>query len=73
MIIDGDRVGLTSTSINSFETNYELKVYDLPVDIFSKICKYNDWKPTWYLIMQNILDLSIKLLCSTLFRLLLLF
>jgi hypothetical protein len=44
MIVDGDRVGLTSTSINSFETNYELKVYNLPVDIFSKICNAKEIK-----------------------------
>jgi hypothetical protein len=44
MIVDGERLSLTSTSINSFETDYELKVYNLPIDIFAKICNANEVK-----------------------------
>lgn len=44
MIIDGERLSLSSKSTNSFETEYELKVYDLPIDIFSKICNANEVK-----------------------------
>jgi hypothetical protein len=44
MIIDGERLSLTSATINSFETNYELKAYDLPIDIFSKICNAKEIK-----------------------------
>jgi hypothetical protein len=44
MIIDGERLSLSSTSTNSFETDYELKVYNLPIDIFAKICNANEVK-----------------------------
>ena len=44
MIIDGERLSLSSKSTNSFETEHELKVYDLPIDIFSKICNANEVK-----------------------------
>lgn len=44
MIIDGERLSLSSTSTNSFETDYELKVYNLPIDIFSKICNGKEVK-----------------------------
>ena len=44
MIIDGERLSLSSTSTNSFETDYELKVYNLPIDIFSKICNSKEVK-----------------------------
>jgi hypothetical protein len=38
MIIDGERVALKSTTIPDFQSNYELRVYELPVDVFSKLC-----------------------------------
>jgi hypothetical protein len=41
-IIDGERVSLSSTSTNKFESSYELKIYDLPIDIFNKICHSNE-------------------------------
>lgn len=44
MIIDGERISLTSTTLNSIETNYELKIYELPIDIFSKICNAKEIK-----------------------------
>jgi hypothetical protein len=44
MIIDGERININSSSTNSFETSYELKVYDLPIDIFSKICNSKETK-----------------------------
>jgi hypothetical protein len=44
MIVDGERLSLTSKSTNSFETDYELKVYDLPIDVFSKICNAKEVK-----------------------------
>ena len=44
MIIDGERINISSSSINSFESSYELKVYDLPVDIFNKICNAKEVK-----------------------------
>jgi hypothetical protein len=44
MIIDGERINISSSSTNSFETSYELKVYDLPVDVFNKICNAKEVK-----------------------------
>lgn len=44
MIVDGERLSLTSTTTNSFETEYEVKVYNLPIDIFSKICNAKEVK-----------------------------
>jgi hypothetical protein len=44
LIIDGERVSLNSSTINSFETSYELKVYDLPIDVFYKICNAKEIK-----------------------------
>ena len=44
MIIDGERVNISSSSTNSFEASYELKVYDLPVDVFNKICNAKEVK-----------------------------
>jgi hypothetical protein len=44
MIIDGERINISSSSTNSFESSYELKVYDLPVDVFNKICNAKEVK-----------------------------
>jgi hypothetical protein len=44
MIVDGERVSLSSSSINSFERDYELKVYDLPIDVFNKLCNAKEIK-----------------------------
>ena len=44
MIIDGERVSLTSSSTNTIESNYELKVYNLPIDTFNKLCNANEIK-----------------------------
>lgn len=44
MIVDGERISLASSSTNSFEKDYELKVYDLPVDIFNKLCNAKEVK-----------------------------
>lgn len=44
MIIDGERVSLISSSVNTFESDYELKVYDLPIDIFYKLCNAKEIK-----------------------------
>jgi hypothetical protein len=44
MIIDGERASLTSSSSNTIESNYELKVYDLPIDTFNKLCNANEIK-----------------------------
>jgi hypothetical protein len=44
MIVDGERVSLNSSSIYSFERDYELKVYDLPIDIFNKLCNAKEIK-----------------------------
>jgi hypothetical protein len=44
MIIDGERINLSSNLSNTFESRFELKVYSLPVDIFSKLCKATEIK-----------------------------
>lgn len=38
MIVDGERISLNSSISNSFKTDLELKIYDLPVDILNKLC-----------------------------------
>ena len=43
-IIDGERISLNSEIKNTFESRHEIKLYDLPVDIFSKICNANEVK-----------------------------
>jgi hypothetical protein len=44
MIIDGERVTLNSDSSNTFENKFELKLYNLPVDVFNKICNAKEVK-----------------------------
>jgi hypothetical protein len=44
MIVDGERISLNSSSINTFETDFELKVYNIPIDVFNKICNANEIK-----------------------------
>lgn len=44
MLVDGEKVSLKSSSTNSFERDYELKVYDLPVDVFNKLCNAKEVK-----------------------------
>ena len=44
MLVDGERVSLESSSTNTFEDNYELKVYDLPIDVFSKLINAKEIK-----------------------------
>jgi hypothetical protein len=44
MIIDGERVTLNSESSNTFENKFELKLYNLPVDVFNKICNAKEVK-----------------------------
>jgi hypothetical protein len=44
MIADGERISVLSNTVNSFETNYELKIYELPIDVFNKICNAKELK-----------------------------
>ncbi len=44
LIIDGDRASLESTSKNQYEKSNEFKVYNLPVDLFNKICNAKEVK-----------------------------
>ncbi|MFN5147623.1 MAG: hypothetical protein ACK5EK_01315 [Flavobacteriia bacterium] len=44
LIIDGERQILSSKVSNSFETKSEMKIYDLPMDVFGKICNAREVK-----------------------------
>lgn len=44
MIIDGNRISLNSTVINSFESYQETKLYQLPIDILNKLCNSKEIK-----------------------------
>jgi hypothetical protein len=44
LIIDGERASLESTSKNQYEKSNEFKVYNLPVDLFNKICNAKEVK-----------------------------
>jgi hypothetical protein len=44
LIIDGQRASLESTSKNQFENSTEFKVYNLPVDLFNKLCNAKEVK-----------------------------
>lgn len=43
-IIDGERASLNSNIVNNFETYSELKIYELPIDVLSKISNANEVK-----------------------------
>ena len=44
MIIDGERIMLEAVKKASIELNYEIMIYQLPVDIFQKICNGKEIK-----------------------------
>jgi hypothetical protein len=44
LIVSGERLILDSSSINNFDTNSEMMIYDMPVDVFNKICFSQDVK-----------------------------
>jgi hypothetical protein len=44
LIVSGERLILNSSSINNFDTNSEMMIYDMPVDVFNKICFSQDVK-----------------------------
>jgi hypothetical protein len=44
MIVDGNRISLTSNHISEHPVDLEFKVYDLPVDVFSNIANATEIK-----------------------------
>jgi hypothetical protein len=44
MIVDGNRISLNSTVVNTFGSYEESKLYELPVDILNKLCNSKEIK-----------------------------